>query len=353
MKSYPLIEALTNAKGISGFEKEVVEVAEKFVMEGLETSWGGLNNFYIFQKGGEEKPVLLLDAHSDELGFMVQSITSKGLIKIIPIGSWDVRNVPAHSVQVFTEKNGWIKGVFSSKPPHFITEEEMKQNTSFEKLLVDVGASSYQEAVDQFGIQLGAPIVPDVKTEIMLGNRIIGKAFDNRMGCALVIDLMNHFKDRELGVRLVGALSSQEEVGSRGARVTSFDILPEAAIIFEGTPADDTFTEDCEIQGGIGRGSQIRHRDNSMISSPEFTRFAIQLAQTHQIPFQEAVRRSGGTNGGIYHMTNQGVPAIVLGVPVRYAHTHFGISAYEDYEATFNWAVKLIESLTEEALLNF
>lgn len=373
MRSYKLIEALSNAKGISGFEHEVVEVSESFVEEGLTVCRAGLGNFYIFRdrderdhdqeydnSDGDEdygigtaKPVLLLDAHSDELGFMVQSITSKGLLKVVPVGSWDPRNIPAHTVLVFTEKHGWIKGVFASKPPHFMMEAERGKATTFDQLLLDVGASSKKEAVEIFDIHVGAPIVPDVRTEVIAGGKLMGKAFDNRMGCALVIDLMNHFKDKELAVDLVGALSAQEEVGTRGAAITSFDIEPDACIVFEGTPADDTFTDADEIQGGIGLGSQIRHRDNSMISNPVMTRFAVKIARMNEIAHQEAVRTGGGTNGGVYHMANQGIPSIVLGVPVRYAHTHHGISSYSDYEATFQWACRIIEHITASDIAEF
>lgn len=353
MKSYPLIEALTNVAGLSGFERAVVETALPFIEEGLVIERGGLNNLYIKQTVNEGKPLIVLDGHSDELGFMVQSITPKGLLRIVPMGSWDPRNIPAHSVKVYSESLGWITGVFSSKPPHFMTEEEKRQNVSFEKLLIDVGASSREELKAVYNIRVGAPVVPNVQTEILPGGKLMGKAFDNRLGCALVIDLMNHFKHKALKVQLVGSLSSQEEVGTRGAKVASFELKPRAAIVFEGTPADDTFTETGEIQGGLGRGSQLRYRDASMISSPTFCRFATDLADVQDIAYQEAVRSGGGTDGGVYHIANAGIPSIVLGVPVRYAHTHFGISSYSDYQATFDWAVAIIEALSEEALATF
>lgn len=353
MRSYALIAALSNAKGISGFEKDVLREATKWIDPALSARLAGLNNLYIERPSDTHNahlPVLLLDAHTDELGFMVQAITAKGLLKVVPIGSWDPRNIPAHSVLV-KSSTGWIKGVFASKPPHFMTEEEKKQGVSIEKLTIDLGAVSREEVLESFGVSVGAPVVPDVETAVLKGTRLMGKAFDNRMGCALVIDLMNHFKDKPLAVRLVGSLSAQEEVGTRGAKVASYDLKPDLAIVFEGTPADDGFTDSCEIQGGIGRGCQIRHRDASMISHPEMTAFAIALANEKQICIQEAVRTGGGTDGGVYHMANQGIPSIVLGVPVRYAHTHFGISDYNDYEAAFQWGAELIEAVNQ-ALLN-
>ncbi len=253
MKAYPMIKAMADAKGISGFEKEVIKTALTFIHPKLETQVGGLYNLYIRRKQDSEavdKPILLLDGHSDELGFMVQSITAKGLLKIVPIGSWDVKNVPAHTVWVGAKDGNWIKGVFASKPPHFMSEQEKNQGAVMENMLIDVGTTSFEETVETLKIKIGAPVVPDVQTEVLHGTRLMGKAFDNRMGCALVIDLMNHFKDKFLAVRLVGALSAQEEIGSRGAQITSHDIRPDAVIVFEGTPADDTFMSEMEIQGG-------------------------------------------------------------------------------------------------------
>lgn len=356
MRAFPMIKALTDAKGISGFEKEVVKTALTFIDSSLETEVAGLNNLYIKRQIDEydiDKPILLLDGHSDELGFMVQSITAKGLLKIVPMGSWDVKNIPAHSVWVENSLGEWLKGVFVSKPPHFMSAEEKNRGALMEDMLIDVGSTSREETIKQLNVRIGAPVVPDVQTEIMHGTRLMGKAFDNRMGCALVIDLMNHFKHQPLAVRLVGALSSQEEIGSRGAQVTSYDIKPSAVIVFEGTPADDTFTPEDEIQGGIGRGCQIRHRDSSMVADPAFNRFAITLATQEAVHFQEAVRAGGGTDGGVYHMENHGAPSIVLGVPVRYAHTHYGISDYKDYEAAFSWAVALIESMSRDVIEGF
>lgn len=354
MDSIKLIEALTNANGISGFEKEVIQVAKSFIdLEKLTFEKGGLGNAYIRQRVNVGKPLLLLDGHTDELGFMVQSITLKGLMKIVPIGSWDSRNIPTQKVRVFTEKKGWVTGIFASKPPHFMTEEEKNQKVSMEKLLIDIGAVSREEVVEVFGLEVGAPVVPDVAFERLTPDKLMAKAFDNRIGCALVMDLMNYFKDTELEVELAGSLTSQEEVGTRGARVAASELKPTIAIVFEGTPADDNFTDPAEVQGGIGLGAQIRHRDNSMITNPEMVRFARRIAKENGIPFQDAVRTGGGTNGGVYHMSEQGIPSIVIGVPVRYAHTHYGIISYKDYVSAFDWAVAIIQALNDEVLADF
>jgi putative aminopeptidase FrvX len=355
MTSQELMKQLTEANGLSGFEKEVIQRAEDYLADTvLLTTKGGLNNLYISRPTdlNKSKPVVLLDAHSDELGFMVQAITAKGLIKVVPIGSWDPRNVSAQKVRILTDQ-GWKKGVFASKPPHFMTEEEKKQSLSFDKLMVDVGASSYDEAITVFGIRLGAPLVPDVDFEYLSEDVVMAKALDNRLGCCLVLELMKHFQDEELPITLVGALSSQEEVGARGAKITANDIKPSVGIIFEGTPADDSFVDALEVQGGMGKGPQIRHRDAQMISNPEFTRFAIDLAKENQIPHQEAVRQSGSTNAAIYHTTNVGTPSIVIGVPVRYAHTHYGLSSLKDYHHALEWGKTVIKALNPETIQSF
>lgn len=355
MSTQKLLEDLTNVNGISGFEKEVVALSASYLKsDALTLVKGGLNNLYIKRRcdEGVDKPTLLLDAHTDELGFMVQSITAKGLIRVVPIGGWDPRNISAHKVRIQTE-NGWIKGVFASKPPHFMTEQEKKLPLSMDQLLIDVGASSYNEAKEQYGVTLGAPIVPDVISEWLSPEVLLAKALDNRLGCALVLQMMEHFAEADLPFKLVGALSSQEEVGARGARITAHDIQPDLGIIFEGTPADDSFTDALEIQGGLGLGPQIRHRDNQMISSPTFTALAIKVAKDKGIPHQEAVRQGGSTNAAVYHAANQGAPCIVIGVPVRYAHTHYGLSSLKDYSHAFDWGKSVVEALSLEAIQSF
>ncbi len=350
--SIDFIEKLSNARGISGFEEEVLEVIKKELNNDFVYETNSILNMTIKNKNFDpNKKTIILDGHSDEIGFMVQGINERGLIKFIPIGGWVDNNVTAQKVLVRNNKGEYIEGIVASKPPHFMTSEERNRAISINDLYIDIGAVSRVEVEEVFGIEIGAPIVPFAKfTYNKISKILMGKGFDNRLGCALVVEVLKYFKDINLPFNLVGTISSQEEIGSRGAQVTVKDLNAHMAIVFEGSPADDTHTEEYMIQGGIKRGTQIRLMDRSMVTNPRLAKYIKDTATKYNIKNQKTVRTGGGTNAGIFALGKNSVPSIVLGVPVRYAHTHYGISALEDYENTKELAIKAIEDLTTDIL---
>ncbi len=353
--SLKLIKNLSNANGISGFEDEVLDVIKKIVKDKLKIKEDSMRNLYLYPKTfDQDKPVLMLDSHSDEVGFMVKSINANGTLKFVTIGGWSPQNVPAHKVRIKNSRGTYIKGVVASKPPHFMDEEEKGKLVKIKEMIIDVGASSKKEIREKYQIEVGAPIIPDVSFDYDQDNKIImGKAFDNRLGTALVVELMLNTNHENLPFNLVGSLSAQEEVGTRGAEVTARSIKPDAAIAFEGTPADDSFRDQYDAQAVLNKGGQIRHKDVSIIANPRFVKFARETAKNNKIPFQDAVRIGGGNDGAKITLSNYSVPTIVIGVPVRYAHTHYGISSYSDYQNTYQWAEEIINNLTAEIIDNF
>lgn len=355
MKSIQLIEDLSNANGISGFEDEVLTVVRNKIAGKLEIKEDSMRNLYLYPKNFDpKKPVLMLDSHSDEVGFMVKSINKNGSLKFVTIGGWSDQNVPAHKVRIKNNEGKYIKGIVASKPPHFMDEDERGKLIKLKEMIIDVGSASRKETLEKYKIEPGAPIIPDVKFEYNESNEIMmGKAFDNRLGTALVIELMLNFNNQKLPFNLVGSLSAQEEVGTRGAEVTARKINPDLAVAFEGTPADDNFRDEYEAQSALNKGGQIRHRDISIIANPRFVSFARKIAAENKIKFQDAVRIGGGNDGAKISLSNYSVPTIVIGVPVRYAHTHYGISSFEDYKNTLKWAEEIIKNLNTEIINNF
>ncbi len=354
-KSLELIENLSNANGVSGFEDEVISVVRKRVEDKLKVEEDSMRNLYLYQKDFDPtKPILMLDGHSDEVGFMVKSINKNGTLKFLRMGNWFEQNVPAHKVRIKNRDGYYLKGIVASKPPHFMSEEEQNRMTEIEDMVIDIGSTSKEETIEKYKIEVGAPIIPDVEFEYDAVNKIMmGKAFDNRLGTAAVVDTMLNLRGKDLAVNPVGCLSAQEEVGTRGAEVTARKIKPAAALVFEGTPADDTFRDSYDAQSVLKKGGQIRHRDISVIANPRFVSFARDIAAENAIPFQDAVRSGGGNDGARIALSNYSVPTIIIGVPVRYAHTHYGISAFEDYLNTLNWAEKIIENLDEQKIAHF
>jgi len=185
----------------------------------------------------------------------------------------------------------------------------------------------------------------------MRGDAMIPKAFDDRIGCGIILEALDALKDTD--AHIVGALSSQEEVGLRGAAVVANRVKPDLAICLEGAPADDTFLEPHMIQTRMGKGPMLRHIDGGMITNPRCVRFAREVAAKEGIAIQEAVRTAGGTNGGAIHISGLGVPTIVVSCPVRYAHSHHSIASFSDYKACVKLVAALARAATCEVISGF
>lgn len=350
-----MIAEISNANGVSGFEDDVVSAILPYAEEVGETKVDRMRNIFIRRRentGG--RPVVQLDAHSDEVGFMVQAICPNGTLRIIPIGGWVSSNIPAHKVWVRNRYGKYIPGITASKPPHFMTEQERGASLDMKDITVDVGAVSREEAIEVYGIRIGEPVAPDVTFTYSEDNDLmVGKSFDCRLGCAAILKTLHELSGQELAVDIVGACASQEEVGVRGATVTAQVIQPDVAIVFEGCPADDTCVEPYMVQTAIKRGPMLRHIDARMITAPRYQRYALDLAEELRIPVQEAVSAAGSTNGAAIHLTGRGVPTIVIGVPVRYAHTHYGISAYADFDNAVKLACEILKRMDAALIESF
>ena len=350
-----MIAAISNANGVSGFEDDVVAAILPYAEQVGETKVDRMRNVFIRRKENTgSRPVVQLDAHSDEVGFMVQAICPNGTLRIIPIGGWVSHNIPAHKVWVRNRYGKYIPGLTASKPPHFMTEQERKAPLDIKDITVDVGAVSREEAIEVYGIRIGEPVAPDVTfTYAEDTDLMVGKSFDCRLGCAAILKTMHELAGEELAVDIVGACASQEEVGVRGATVTAQVVQPDLAIVFEGCPADDTCVEPYMVQTAIKRGPMLRHIDARMITNPRYQRYALDLAEKLGIPVQDAVRAAGSTNGAAIHLTGRGVPVIVIGVPVRYAHTHYGVSAYADFDNAVKLACEILKRADADLIESF
>lgn len=355
MNHLKMIEELSNAYGAPGFEDEVLLVGRKYGEDLADIKEDSLRDLYFYRKNNDgKKPVILLDAHSDECAFMVSAIKPNGTIKFVPLGGWAARDVSAHKVLIRNEDGKYIPGVVAAKPVHFMNANERNQPLSIADMVIDIGATSQQEVEEIFKIHMAAPIVPDVTWEYNEQTKVmLGKAFDCRIGCAAVLASLENVKDADLDVDVVGSFSVQEEIGARGAVTVANTVKPDIAIVFEGCPADDTFVSGCDCQTAMKKGPMLRHMDMKMITNPRFQRFALDLARKHNIDVQEAVRSGGSTNGAPIHVSNNSVPVIVIGIPVRYAHSHHCFCAYEDYEKAVALATDIVKALNGDIIKSF
>ena len=350
-----VIRRLSNARGPSGFEDEVVAAARDIMKDYARVEEDKMRNVYFYRNGNTgNKPVVMLDAHSDEVGFMVHSIRPNGTLRVVNLGRWTNSTLPASKVKVRNADGKWISGVFVSKPAHFRSAADNAADVQISDLSVDVGATSAQEAKEVFRIRMGEPIVPaaafefDEETGLMFG-----KAFDCRIGCAALMETMRRLDGLELDVDVVGVLSAQEEVGERGCKVSVNRVKPDVAICYEGCPADDTFTELYAVQTALKKGPMLRHMDVSVICSPRLQRFVLELAEKKNMPVQESVREGGGNDAAVTIVSGSGVPSVTAGVPVRYIHAMNCITSYQDFEYTAALIAETVKSLNKAVIDKF
>jgi putative aminopeptidase FrvX len=351
--SLSLLQSLAEAPGAPGCESAVRTIFQQHLAPCGTLREDKLGSAICDRPGSG--PRVMLTAHFDEVAFAVQNITSRGFLKIVALGGWWTHNLLAQRVQVITATGRKILGIIASTPPHFLSEGQRDKVMAIEHLFVDIGASSAQEVTEKFGIALGDPLVPLSEfTRLENPDVVVCKAFDNRVGCAVMVETMLRLRKAKLACALTAVGTVQEEVGCRGAVTAAATVKPDVALIMEGTPADDTpgMSAD-ESQGALGAGPQIRLLDPTALMNRPLANFIAKIAKQEKIPHQIAVRRSGGTDAKSIHLAGEGVPCVVVGVPARYIHSHNAIVNLKDYEHTIQLMVAVIQSLDAKSVAKF
>ena len=346
-----LIKRLTLASGLPGFEQDITRILQ----EGL----NGRSDFFTVDRIGNalwtlentlensdcstaDMPKILLAAHQDEIGFIVSEILTTGFIRIHNLGSWNPVTLPSSPVEIVNRQGNKIPGIIGHISPHFLKDRK-SDVPELPDLFVDIGAASRFEVVEGFGIQVGDFVVPVTAFSYNEISRcIMSKAFDDRIGTAALV---------ELGLRLAGksgrenitilAATVQEEVGTRGAAVLANYIDADIAIIVEGAPADDLPGGPINPKTSVRNGAHVRIFDPTMIAHRGLLKFVRDTAVENGIQIQETIRKGGGTDGRELHLAGRGIPSIVTGVPVRYAHSHNCLISIDD----FYQLVDLLEAL--------
>jgi putative aminopeptidase FrvX len=338
-----LIE-LSNAFGPSGFEREVQTIFQKVGAASCDIFYDNLGSIIARHRGGQAGPKVLLAAHMDEVGLMVRGILPNGCLKVVPLGGWWSPALVAQAM-VIRSRRGDHHGVIGAKPPHYMKDEERKRQIGLAELYIDVGAKDQRE-VAAMGIAVGDPVVPDVKAQRLSAHQtLMGKAFDDRAGCAVLLQVLRELVSNHPN-QVIGAGTVQEELGMKGARALAAHVQPDLCLVLEGTPADDFPDAGPLVQGRLGAGPQLRYYDPSMLANRRLVNLAVAEAEKLQLPYQLAVREGGGTDGSALQVgVAGGVPTLVIGVPVRYAHSHHGIVHLGDLEATVTLVKALLNRL--------
>lgn len=345
-----LLRALTEADAPSGYEKEAREVLKGYLKNAGEVQTDKLGSLICRQKGPAGSPRVMLTAHMDEIGFMVKHITPEGYLKFIPLGGWFAQVLPAKRVKIKTT-GGDILGVIGSKPPHIMSVEEAKKPLTMENLFIDIAAASKKEA-ERMGVRVGDAVVPVAEfTEMKNPDYLMGKAFDDRVGCAVMTKVLLNFKDEKHPNNLFGVATVQEEVGLRGAKTGTFDVNPDTAIVLECRIANDfPGVEASDIYSRMAKGPQITFHDPGMIPNRKLRDLVVLTAREKNIPYQVYAVNTGGTDAGEVHKSRSGVPTIVIGVPTRYFHSHAGIINKNDFEQAVKLVTEVVKKLDSKAV---
>lgn len=342
-----LLKQLSEVNGVPGneylvaklIEKEIKPLVSEIKKDNIGSVIGVLEN---------EGPNIMIGGHMDEVGLMVKNITNEGFVKFQTLGGWYSQVMLAQEWQITTQK-GIVIGVTGSKPPHIIPLEQRKNAASIDDMFLDVGVSSKEEAIE-LGIEVGNMITPLQEFKEM-GNKnyLLGKAWDNRIGSAVVIEVLRNLKDVKLNNKLFGAFTVQEEVGLRGAKTASYMVEPKIAFAIDTGLGNDVPGSVSEEQT-LGKGPQILIYDGGLIAHRGLRKFVIDVAKELNIPYQEGVINGGRTDAGEMHLSHSGAASLSICIPTRYMHSHTSIIHYEDYLNTIKLMTEVIKRLDDKTV---
>lgn len=314
-----LLKELCETDGISGDEGNV----RNFILSKIEgfckTEIDALGNIIAFKKGkNTPKKRVMLDAHTDEVGLIITSVTSDGFLRFKTVGGIDTSALMFRRVKI----NGKINGAVSGKPIHLISEAERKGLPEADSLYIDIGAASSEEALSAVSIGDGAVICGDFET---VGDRVLSKALDDRIGCAVLITLLRE----EAEYDFYAVFSVQEEVGLRGAKTATFNVSPDAALVLEATTAADVAgVPEERTVCKLGEGPAVSFMDRATVYDRRYYRAALESG----IKCQTKAAVAGGNNSGAIHLSGNGVRALAISAPCRYIHSSGSVADTEDLQ---------------------
>ncbi|MCL4425004.1 MAG: M42 family metallopeptidase [Firmicutes bacterium] len=345
---------LTAIDGVSGFEGPVVRyLQEAFAPLADDTEIDALGNLLV-RKGSGEGPVLMLAAHSDEIGCIVKSIEKDGFLRFEKLGGTTDPLLLGRRVRV-----KGVPGVIGAKAGHLQTEKERTQVTKASELYIDVGARSEAE-VREMGINIGDPVAYDSPLRVLgAGNLVSGKALDDRLGCLILLELFRRVKREEIAGTVYAAITVQEEVGLRGATVAAYRLNPHLALAIDTMPAGDTPDVNFyrELPVGIGRGPTFQVMSGGgargHLLHPAVKSLLTETAEREGIPHQLTTFTGGTTDASAIHLSREGIPTGVIAIPRRYSHSPIEMADLNDALATLRLLEAVVRDLGSGRSLSF
>lgn len=319
-----MLAKLTSITGLAGQEQEVVRHLVGLLQPlADQVEVDAFGNIFAVKKGNKPGPRLMIAAHSDEIGAMVKSVETDGFIRFHKVGGTLDPLLLGRKVLV----NGHV-GIIGVKAGHMQTPEERSRVVVSDNLYIDLGLDS-AEAVAALGVKVGDPIVYVADLDSLGGNpdRVFGKAVDDRIGCAMLVKLLDGLQAAEFAGEVHAVITVQEEVGLRGATVATHRVNPDLAIALDTVPAGDTpdINTNKELPIHIGRGPVIQVLSGGgargFLLNPSVKKFMVDMAEQAQVPYQLAVFSGGNTDASAMHLVRDGILSAALTMPRRYSHS--------------------------------
>ncbi|HPT83578.1 MAG TPA: M42 family metallopeptidase [Limnochordia bacterium] len=313
-----IIKQLTEAFGPSGYETEVVGLIQELIQDHVdELRTDVLGNLIAVKHGSKEGKRIMLAAHTDEIGVVITYIDDNGFLRFAPIGGVGITTLVGNRVRF---ANGTIGVIYQEG------KTEWKELT-LDKLFIDIGAVSKEEAEQKVRVGEFAIFHREFTD---LGNRLIAKSMDDRIGCAVLIEAARRITQPKNTLYFV--FTTQEEVGLRGARTAAYGLEPDLGLALDVTLTGD-MPEARRMAVTLGQGAAIKVKDSSLIAHPRVKDLLVKLCEANNIPYQMEVLERGGTDAGAIHLTKAGVPAGTISIPTRYVHTPSEMVDLRDVQA--------------------
>ena len=331
------LKAITELNAVPGNESQAREfVAKALTPFADKVEFDNLGSVVGVKVGNPKGPKIYMSGHLDEVGFMVSAITKEGFLKVLPLGGWWSQVVLAQQMTITTQEGKTYRAVVGSRPPHILSVEERKQPVDLKDIFLDLGVKG-EEKIKEMGIQIGDMVTPYTQFQVLADENVwLAKAWDNRIGCAIMIDVAENLKNESIPSQAYYVATVQEEVGLRGARTSANMVDPDIAFGVDVTVATDYLGGDKDCN--FGEGPAVLVYDGGLVGHRGLRKQLMKIAKKHNIPVQLTYLNRGTTDAGAAHLAHAGAPAMSLGIPSRYIHSHTSMIHKQDYE----YAVKLL-----------
>ncbi|MDR0890700.1 MAG: hypothetical protein LBM05_01060 [Endomicrobium sp.] len=344
-----LLNDLLITDGISGYESNISYLIKSTFDDICNKKNVITDNFgNVICKIGNGQKKIMITAHMDEIGMIVKHIDKNGFLRFIKVGGINDSILPGTKVEIINKQNQHIQGVIGVKPPHIMTSDEIKQSVKSETMFIDIGINS-KDKVSKV-IEIGDQIIFEPKAGVLNNSFFYGKAVDNRIGCYIIIKVLEQFiRKQNLDIELYVCATVQEEVGLKGGYTAAFNIKPDFALVIDTTIAGDTPEIKQEVSSlELGKGPAITFIEacgRGAIITHKVQKFLLKVARDNNIAYQIDVIDGGVTDAALIQTSQGGILSGVLSVPTRYIHSPISVFNINDVISTINFTSKILENI--------